>query len=324
MLYPLKFNSIYKEKIWGGSKLKTFIENTIFPSENIGESWEISGINGDLTLIKNGIYAGKNINEIIDIYGDKILGKKNFSRFGKKFPLLIKFIDAEKILSLQVHPDDITAGKKYNSFGKSEMWYIIDSDRDAEIISGFKKETNKKEFENYFFQDNLGEILNFEKTSKGDAFFIPAGRIHTIGAGNLIAEIQQSSDITFRVSDWDRSDENGKKRELHYEQALESIDFSYKGNMKCEYAEIEKNKYNLLQSEYFSVNFLKIKEKLFLDYSQSDSFVIYICLSGSFDIIFNKKETVSIKKGETILIPADLKEIVLERNTDAEVLEVFI
>ena len=324
MLYPLKFNSILKEKIWGGSKLKTFIENKIITSENIGESWEISGVTGDLTSVKNGILKGKNINEIIAIYNENLLGKKIFNRFKNNFPLLIKFIDANKILSLQVHPNDKIAKEKYNSFGKSEIWYIIDSEKDSEIITGFKKETDKIEFENRFHSGNLNEILNFEKTAKGDVFYIPAGRVHTIGAGNLIAEIQQSSDITFRISDWDRVDETGKKRELHYNEAIEATDFSFKGNLKCNYTEIEKNRFNLLESDFFSVNFINITETIILDYSQIDSFIIYICLKGSFEILYSNTEKVSVQKGETVLIPACLKKIILEKISDSQILEVYI
>ena len=224
MLYPLKFRPIFKEKIWGGSKLRNqLFKNT--SSDKTGESWEISGVEGNISVVDNGFLQGKSLNDIISEYKESLLGKKIYNKFGTEFPLLIKFIDADDDLSIQVHPDDNTAKKRHKSFGKTEMWYVIDADKNAELITGVCKNTNKGEYSELLLNKQLKTILNFEKVKKGDVFFIPAGRIHAICKGILLAEIQQTSDITYRIYDWDRKDDTGNERELHTESAIDVIDF---------------------------------------------------------------------------------------------------
>jgi len=217
-VYPIKFNPILKEKIWGGHKLGSMLSKDT-DKQNIGESWEISDVNGNVSQVNNGIYKGTNLKELLKRYESQFLGANNFEHFGYNFPLLIKFLDAKTDLSVQVHPDDEMAKKYHNSFGKTEMWYIMDSDEDANIVIGLKDETTNPEILNHITSENVEDIFNREKVIKGDSFFIPAGKIHAIGSGVLAAEIQQTSDITYRVYDWDRIDDNGEKRELHTQLA---------------------------------------------------------------------------------------------------------
>ncbi|MFC2120171.1 type I phosphomannose isomerase catalytic subunit, partial [Bacteroidota bacterium] len=223
MLYPLKFKPIYKEKIWGGKKLSAFLNKKGITSDKCGESWEISAIDKNISVVSNGFLKKNNLLELIEVYMGDLVGDKIFDIYGINFPLLIKFIDAKDKLSLQVHPDDYLAEKRHNSFGKTEMWYVLDADPGSEIITGFNRELTKDEYNSYYNSGKITEILNYEKAEANNAFFIPAGRIHAIGSNILIAEIQQSSDITYRIHDWNRKDSNGKPRKLNTELAIDAI-----------------------------------------------------------------------------------------------------
>ena len=321
MLYPLKFNPIFIEKVWGGKKLQTILNKDIY-SEKIGESWEISAIKNKVSVVTNGYYSGKNIQEIINIYKADFLGKKVYDQFGSTFPLLIKFIDACDDLSVQVHPDDIFAQKVHKQNGKNEMWFVVDADLDSELILGVKKTLTKPEFIKSVGEKRLSQILNSEKVTSGDALYIPAGRIHAIMKGVLLAEIQQSSDLTYRIYDWDRKDLNGKFRELHNELAVEVVELKTKGNYFIDYNKLEKfNK--LVSNQYFSVNYLQFTDLNKKDYSEIDSFVILMCISGSFSVSY-KDEIIDVNKGETILIPAVINTIELSSENHTELLEIYI
>ncbi len=326
MLYPLKFKPIYKETLWGGSKIKNTLNKTDAPSTNCGESWEISGVKNNISIIENGAFAGKSLKEIINEYKGEIVGKQIYKQFADEFPLLIKFIDATDVLSIQVHPDDELAKKRHDSFGKTEFWYIIENEKDAELISGFSKQINKELFVEYLEKQDKSEfisIFNREKVAPDDVFFLPAGRIHAIGKGILLAEIQQTSDITYRVYDWDRVDNKGNARELHTELALDAIDFNLYQNYKTPYTISLNNSVNLIDCKYFTANTLHIDKSIEIDYSQKDSFVLFICLEGEVNIICNNQSVKQIK-GETILIPAVLKKLRLEPQASCKLIEVYI
>ena len=323
-LYPLKFETIYKEKIWGGQKLNSQLNKNLPKDKNIGETWEISGVDGDVSVVKNGFLAGNTLEEIIEIYMADLVGVKNFDKFGLEFPLLFKFIDAQDDLSIQVHPNDKLALERHNAYGKSEMWYIVDADKDAKLISGFNKKTNKKEYLEKLENGKLTEILNFEEAKLGNVFDIPAGRVHAICKGILLAEIQQTSDITYRIYDWDRKDKNGKGRELHTDLALDALDFNHYENYKTEYKSEENYPYNLIKNKYFTTNKIELTKKATFDYFNIDSFVVYMCIAGEFDVTYNKTELINIKKGETVLIPAEMDEIILTPKVYTEILEVLI
>lgn len=313
-MYPLKFKAIYKERIWGGEKLaQQFNKKLPKTKEPIGESWEISGVEGDISVVSNGNLKGNSLNELIEIYMDELVGDAVYQRFGEEFPLLIKLIDANDNLSVQVHPDDELSKVRHNAYGKTEMWYVISAEPGAKLFLGFNQVVDKAKYMNFLNQGKLEDILNSYSVKPGDTFFIPAGAIHAIGKGILIAEIQQTSDITYRVYDYNRVDSEGKSRELHTELALDAINYE----MDSEQFEVTKaaelNKNVELQScQYFASSLLKLDGALIEDYSKRDSFTIYICNEGEVTIKSSGNENVVISKGESVLIPALLDEVKLE------------
>ena len=321
-LYPLKFEPILKEKIWGGHKLQSVLNKEI-KEANAGESWEISGVSGDISVIANGTLKGQNLQEVLSNYKEDLVGKRVYSIYKDEFPLLIKFIDAQDDLSIQVHPDDKLAKERHNSFGKTEMWYVIDSDEGAELISGFSRDLDKETYLEKLNSGKITEILNSEKAKSGDVFFIPVGRVHAIKSGILLAEIQQTSDITYRIYDWNRVDHNGNGRELHTEYALDALDFKKYDNYKTDYT-VEKNERVLLEkSPYFETNLFELTTNKNLTYSNLDSFVIYMIMDGEVNIKFSEG-SINAKKGETILIPATITKIELEVIKETKLLEVYI
>lgn len=319
-LYPLKFEPILKEKIWGGDKLHTFLEKKI-DSNTTGESWEISDVDGSSSVVASGTYKGKTLQELIQQFRDKLVGTKVYENFGTRFPLLIKFIDAQKDLSVQLHPDDELAKERHNSFGKTEMWYVIQADKDAELILDFKEKISPKVYTENLQAQTLTQILNFEPAKKGDAFFIKPGLVHAIGEGILLAEIQQTSDITYRVYDWNRKDAAGKTRELHTELAMDAIDFNRDNEFRVDYTSKENAGVSLVKNKYFNTNLICVSDQLKIDYSTLDSFVIYMCVEGKVKITVAEHFS-ELKKGETILMPACFDEAVLSGK--GELLEVSI
>lgn len=318
--YPIKFTPILKEKIWGGEKLSKIL-NKSSDSKNVGESWEISGVEDNISVVANGIYKGKSINQLLSTHKSDFLGKENINRFGENFPLLIKFLDAKTNLSVQVHPDDKMAKANHNSFGKTEMWYIMDSDDDAEIVLGLKNNQIDKNRLAEINASNVDTIFNTEKVKQGDSYFIPAGKIHAIGAGVLAAEIQQTSDITYRVYDWDRTDHNGQFRELHMTEAIEATKV-FESNGKSDY-QLEENKTsNLVNCDFFTTNVFKVKGPQKRNYKNLDSFVILMCVEGRADVSVNGWSEL-ISMGETVLIPACCKDVIFNAQ-GANFLEVFV
>ena len=322
MLYPLKFQPILKDKIWGGNKLKS-IFNKAAESDKLGESWELSGYENDESVITNGFLAGNNIAELIEIYMGELVGEKNFDEFGYAFPLLFKLIDANQNLSIQVHPNNEVAIERHNTLGKTEMWYVVDADEDGKLVIGFSKDCTQEEYLEALENDQVENLLQSITVKKGDVFFIPAGLVHAIGKGVVIAEIQQSSDITYRIYDYKRVDDNGHERELHTEQALDVIDFKASINPKTSYQVVENQISPLVSCEFFTTNMLKFDKAITRNYGSIDSFVVYMCLEGSFVLICND-EKLNVNKGETILIPACINEIDLIPDNLAILLEVYI
>ena len=322
-LYPLKFEPIFKEKIWGGNKLNTILGKNLHQNKKIGESWEISGVKDNISVVSNGQLAGNNLQELVEIYMGDLVGDKVFEKFGIEFPLLIKFIDANKVLSIQVHPDDILAGKRHNAFGKTEMWYIIQADTNSDIITGFKQEINKEQYQKHFREGQLTQILNIENAEAGDVFFIPAGRVHATGKGILLAEIQQTSDITYRIYDWDRKDKNGNSRELHTELALDAIDFSTYDNYKTPYKKTKNQSVSIAECKYFRTSILDFNKPIEKDYSLIDSFNIIMCLKGGL-LLYYKNDKEQVSPGETVLIPASLDNVIIEPLGESKILEVYI
>ena len=321
--YPLKFDAILKEKIWGGNKLETLLQKKT-TKHNIGESWEISAVPGDISMVSNGILKGKSLVELIETYQGKLLGKNVFSKFGNQFPLLIKYIDAKEALSIQVHPNDVLAKKRHNSFGKTEMWYVMQADENANLIVGFSKEVSKESYVEHLKNKSLMDILNSDLVKKGDVYFIPTGRVHAIGAGVLLAEIQQTSDITYRMYDWDRKDDEGNERELHTDEAIDAIDFSAREKYTTDYEKKLNESTSIVNCEYFSTNILPVNAKIEIDNTSKDSFVIYMCVSGKGVKFKSDNFEVSLNYGESLLIPAMLKKFKIVPLGESELLEIAV
>jgi mannose-6-phosphate isomerase len=323
-LYPLKFEPILKERIWGGTRLATQLGKDFQGRKNIGESWELSAVEGDISLLSNGPLAGNSLQELLEIYMDELVGEKNYRKYGNEFPLLIKFIDANADLSIQVHPDDRKARERHHAFGKTEMWYALDAADDSQIITGFEHDTNRDEFIAKLEDGSLTELFHYEKVSKEAVYFVPARRVHAICSGNLVAEIQQTSDITYRIYDYDRKDENGKGRDLHLDMALDVMDYTKVKNPLVEYEAKQNEPVQLVSCEYFTTNRLELTRQAERDYYAIDSFVIVICTAGAMNLVSRDGEKTHVKAGETILLPASLGSIVYEPLNDKVVfLEVY-
>lgn len=323
-LYPLKFTPIFKEKIWGGDKLQKILQKNTGNLINVGESWEISSVQDNISEVANGFLAGNSLEEIIEVYMGDLVGEKVYSTYGLEFPLLIKFIDASDDLSIQVHPDDALARQRHQAYGKTEMWYVLDADNGAKLISGFNKETSKAEYLDYLNNKKLPELLNHEEVAPGDVFFIPAGRVHAIGKGILLAEIQQTSDVTYRIYDYNRTDAKGNKRELHTDLALDAIDYQYYKDYRTHYKKKRNTTTNVITSGYFTTNMLEFDAAIKKDYTALDSFVIYMAVDGNFSVNYGNHQSLQVQRGETVLLPNVLKHVTIEPQGTAKLLEVYI
>ncbi len=321
--YPIKFEPILKEKIWGGEKLAKLL-NKKSDKKNIGESWEISSVYRNVSIVANGKLKGEPLENLIVIYRDALVGKKVFKEFSYEFPLLIKFIDAKEALSIQLHPNDELAKERHNSFGKTEMWYVMQADKDSNLIVGFKNDTTTDAYLEHLHNKSLLEILNVDIVNEGDVYFIPTGRVHAIGAGVLLAEIQQTSDITYRIYDWDRKDDRGHHRELHTTNALTAIDYKSQNSYKTVYESKLNDASTIVDCQYFTTNFLPVKGKIDMDHSDKDSFIIYMCVDGNVDFHYGEDCVETLSKGETILIPALLKKFSISSKSTSKLLEIYI
>ena len=323
MLYPLKFKPIFKDKIWGGQKIKSVLGMDYGELPNCGEVWLLSGIEGYQSLVSNGFLAGNELNELVEIYMGELVGEKIFEKYSNVFPLLIKIINSNDWLSIQVHPDDELARKRKLGQGKSEMWYLLDADPDAELISGFNQDVELDTYKNHLDNNTIKDVLNTVEVKKGDVFYIPAGRVHALGPGCLLAEIQQTSDITYRIYDWDRIDASGMKRELHTEEALDAIDFSRTKDCKTQYkCELNKTSF-LVDSTHFITRLVYADKAVLKNINELDSFVVYMLVEGECILKFEDGE-LGMKMGETVLVPASIGNLLIEPKEKSKLLEVFI
>ena len=325
MPYPFKFEPVLKPIIWGGEDICKF-KNLRSCPDNIGESWELSGVAGNISIVDNGVLKGKSLSELIDLYGENLLGKPVMERFGTVFPLLIKLIDARQALSIQVHPNDELAKKRHNAWGKTEMWYVVHAAEDAYLYSGFKEEIDADTYLRSLQDDSFVDYLQKHDVKPGDVFFLPAGRVHAIGAGCFIAEIQQTSDITYRIYDYNRKDDKGCPRELHTEWAKDAIDYQVFPNYKVDYPRGKEQRQSLVRCPYFSTNLItgETGDTLSFTYSH-ESFVIFICLKGNVAVTDNSHQQVILRQGETVLIPAaNIHPLQLEFSDSGQLLETYI
>ena len=312
-MQPIKFNPLLVQTLWGGEKIIPF-KHLKSDLTQVGESWEISGVKGNETVVSEGEFKGKKLNELVNELKGKLVGEANYKRFGNDFPLLIKFIDARQELSIQVHPTDELAQKRGKLRGKTEMWYIMDSDENAKLRAGMKEKITPEQYKQMVEDDTITEAIAEYKVKEGDCFFLPAGRIHSIGTGCFLAEIQQTSDVTYRIYDFKRKDKDGNYRELHTEEAAECIDYNVEPNYRTEYTPVKNEGVALVECPYFTTAVYDLNEPMTLDYSELDSFVILIGLKGSGEIIDNEGNTTTLCEGETILIPATTSEVKVTGN----------
>ena len=282
-LYPLKFRPIFKQTIWGGNKLRDYLHKTLAP-ENTGESWELSAVKGNVSVAKNGPLAGKDLDFLCKHFGPELLGEKVCARTGNDFPLLFKFIDAAKDLSVQVHPNDELARSRHNSFGKTEMWYVLQADKGARLMSGFSEETDKAEYPELVQSGEIIDRLGSYEVTAGDCFFIPAGRIHAIGAGLVVAEVQQTSDITYRIYDYHRKGPDGKERQLHTDLALDAVDFTVQSDARTHYIARLNQAVTAVQCPFFTVNVLELQGTVQRNRQEQKSFVVYMCAKGQAEL----------------------------------------
>lgn len=317
-LYPLQFEPILKDRIWGGEKLKTLLNKPI-TSKITGESWELSTVEGDVSTVANGELKGKSLMELIDETPNEILGTRVYERFGKQFPLLFKYLDAREDLSIQVHPNDKLAKERHNSFGKTEMWFVTQADPNARIIVGFKENSSKEEYLKHLHDNTLVSILDDVKAKAGDVFFLETGTVHAIGAGLVVAEIQQTSDITYRLYDFDRVDAQGNKRELHVDLALDAINYN-KVDTQKKYDSKANTSNVVVDCPYFTTNFIPLEDKVEIAKS-GETFTVYMCIEGSFEIEYDGFKHTYIK-GDTVLVPAAINAFIL--NGKASILEIYI
>lgn len=323
MLYPFTFKPILKKVIWGGSDICPFKE--ISPVENgVGESWELSHVEGNYSIVANGELAGKSLDDLIRQYGAQLMGQEVIDRFGTTFPLLIKFIDARDNLSIQVHPDDELAKARHNSFGKTEMWYVIKATKDASLYSGFSKQIDADEYVKRVQDNTIMDVLQRYNVNEGDVFFLPAGRVHAIGAGCFIAEIQQTSNITYRIYDYNRKDANGNTRELHTELAKDAIDYTLYPDYRTHYKAHTNATIELANCKYFTTNLMDVDATMTRDFKDLDSFVVYICMEGKASLKDDKGNEIFVHQGQTVLMPADTKEVTISPAPKAKFMETYI
>lgn len=323
MLYPFTFKPILKKVIWGGSDICPFKE--ISPVENgVGESWELSHVEGNYSIVANGELAGKSLDDLIRQYGVQLMGQEVIDRFGTTFPLLIKFIDARDNLSIQVHPDDELAKARHNSFGKTEMWYVIKATKDASLYSGFSKQIDADEYVKRVQDNTIMDVLQRYNVNEGDVFFLPAGRVHAIGAGCFIAEIQQTSNITYRIYDYNRKDANGNTRELHTELAKDAIDYTLYPDYRTHYKAHTNATIELANCKYFTTNLMDVDATMTRDFKDLDSFVVYICMEGKASLKDDKGNEIFVHQGQTVLMPADTKGVTISPAPKAKFMETYI
>ena len=316
-----KFSPILKNTIWGGTKIDPF-KNIHTQLRKIGESWEVSGVPGNETVVSEGPYAGRKLNDLVAELKEQLVGRANYERFGNEFPLLIKFIDARDDLSIQVHPTDEIAHRQGRERGKTEMWYLMPSEPDATLLCGLRKQITPEEYKQMVSEKTIVDAIARYPVKEGDCFFLPAGRIHAIGSGCFLAEIQQTSDVTYRIYDFDRHDDLGRPRELHTELAAESINYEVLPDYQTHYTPQKDQGVQLVECPYFTTSVYDLTEPMTIDYSELDSFVILIGLSGAGIVTEPDGSRFVLRAGETVLLPATTTQLTVEGTV--KFLETFV
>ncbi len=324
-IYPLKFDPILRPVLWGGTKIK-HLKGIEINSDSIGESWELSAVPGSVSVISNGVYKGASIQELLEQFGEDVVGSKVFKEFGTTFPLLIKFIDAAKDLSIQVHPNDVIAQERHQCLGKTELWYILEAKEQSSLYSGFSQSVSKEEFLDKIRKNEVVDVLNKFYTKRGDIFYLPAGRVHSIGAGNFLVEIQQTSNITYRVYDYDRVDKNGKKRELHTDLAKDSIDYGMYDDYHSHLILDKQGEHIIKKCDIFTATLHRLFDEKTMQVSSKGCFTILICIDGNATLTDNVGNVETIRTCETVLLPykMDYVKIKPDEKNGVEFISVFV
>lgn len=325
MLYPLKFTPILTFQPWGGQKLLKAgkkLPDNVAAGTPVGESWEISGVDNSISVVTNGFLKSNDLQELIEVYMGDLVGDKVYEKYGMEFPVLIKFIDARDVLSVQVHPDDALAEERHGTRGKTEMWYVVDSEPGACLYVGFNKPVSREEYLTAVSEGRVADLLTKYEVRKGESYFIPAGTVHAIGAGIMVAEVQETSDITYRIDDWGRLGDDGKPRKLHIAEALDAIDFDYGREYRIPPAEKPNTVNEVVSTPYFTTNVIQLDGEMTRDYSSLDSFVAYVCTEGKFTVVAEESASEKVAAKESLLIPASMDEVKISGK--ATILEVFI
>lgn len=318
-----KFHPILKQVMWGGDRIVS--EKQICTDlQHVGESWEISGMHDNVSVVSEGPEKGLTIVELIERHRDRLLGQENYRTFGAEFPLLVKFIDAHQDLSIQVHPNMELAKQRHGMRGKTEMWYVVDAAEGAHLCSGLAKPISKEDYARMVVEGTIADALHYDKVKRGDVYYLPAGRVHCIGAGCFVAEIQQASDITYRIFDYNRRDKNGNARELHTELAKDAIDFNVSKEYKTRYSPKVDEPVSLVESDYFTASLYDLKEPMECDYSELDSFVIYMCVEGSASLVASDGSAMTVRSCESVLVPASTETVAILPDGNVKLLEVFV
>ncbi len=322
VLYPLKFKPVFKDKIWGGRKVKEVLGMDYGPLPNCGEVWLLSGLWDEQSQIANGDFEGDEINDLVETFMGDLVGESVFDKYGEQFPLLLKIIDANDWLSVQVHPDDELAERRGSGNGKTEMWYVMQADENAELVMGFNRELTRMDYANILKNNSLQQALNHEPVKADDVFFIPAGRVHALGPGIMVAEIQQTSDTTYRIYDWNRIDAAGMPRELHIAQSVEAIDGTMPARYKTEVADVMNKTVPVVDCQYFVTNLLRLQGEMQKDYANLDSFVVLMPMEGKFALTW-ENGAIFVNTGECVLIPNLIKKVTIRAEQHCKLLEVY-
>ena len=324
-LYPFLFEPNLHSVVWGGNQLRPY--KGLTPSqEPIGESWEVSAVPSSTSIISNGECKGRKLTDVIDEYPEAILGKAVNEKYGGKLPLLVKFIDAKRDLSIQVHPNDEMAQREHGKMGKSEMWYVIKADEGAHLYAGFKDEITAEEYQQRIVDGTITDVLADHKVKAGDVFYLPAGRVHAICGGIMLAEVQQSSDVTYRIYDYNRSGMDGKPRELHTELAAKALDYHVEDNYRTEYEDNSNKAIHIIETPYFDVRVMEVSQPFHRNLIKYDSFIITMCIEGDCKIrIRSTEEEIILKEGNSALIPAAIADYdVIPTKATSKMLDAFI
>ena len=322
-LYPLKFKPILKQKLWGGDKIQRIYRHDEPRLSSVGESWDVSAMEGDDCEVVNGWLEGNSLADLVEVYMGDLVGDRVYEKYGAEFPLLLKIIDANRDLSIQVHPIDELAEEEHGLNGKSEMWYVLDAEDDAHIILGFNRYVSQAEYIERLATGNLEEVLQKYPVSKGDVYFIPAGMVHSIGKGCLIMEVQQASDITYRIYDYNRKDADGNLRELQTELAQKAIDFENWQGRKISLQPAQNGIVNLVEGPYFQVNEMQIVKPKEYDLAPINSFVLLSCVEGHVTLKWDD-DYLTLVDGETVMIPAEMNSLYIVPTVNSKLLESYI